>query len=248
MFPAGFLFVATTFRNQQKTRWLQPIVVALVFLVVCSPQIIVLSRAKGRLTFADTGELAYGVNMSSSGQKLAGLAHVHSVYQPASCMSILLFSSLTDRFTEDSALARSLLLERGHETGVQFTPDGSPRLRQNLTEILGTILQPRYWMCGMMLILFGAAPRESLRAIGRQWFLIVPALLVMAMYAVTFVTFHSPPVAFAPVECIPRGSSPSRPSWKFLCTGYWQLFWLAGWLAARCNHLRNLRAGPPWAW
>ena len=47
-------------------------------------------------------------------------------------------------------------------------------VRQNLTEILGTILQPRYWMCGMLLILFGAAPRESLRAIGRQWFLIVP--------------------------------------------------------------------------
>jgi hypothetical protein len=192
MFPAGFLFVAATSRNQPKTRWLQPIVVALVFLVVCSPQIIVLSRAKGRLTFADTGRLAYAWYTyhlpvrNWQGSPTSGTP-VHPTRKLYEHPTVFEFNGPIQGsyppWQDPSYWNEGM---RPVFNSLQM----ARHVRQDLTEILGTILQPRYWICGMLLILFGAAPRESLRTIGRQWVLIVPALLVMAMYAVTFVTFR----------------------------------------------------------
>jgi hypothetical protein len=193
MFPAGFLFVAATFRSQgQKSRWVQPVVVALIFLAVCAPQIIVLSRAKGRFTFADTGKLAYACYTyhlpvrNWQGSPTSGTP-VHPTRK---------LHENPDVFEYNGPIRGSYPPWQDPSywnEGIRPAFSSSQvaqHVRKDVKESLGTLLQPKYWICGMLLIVLGAAPKKSARAIGDRWFLIVPALLVLAMYAVTFVAFR----------------------------------------------------------
>lgn len=61
MFPLGFGFLTILLLSgmKSKTRIYGVILSAFVFLMVCAPFIFAISEAKGRLTFGDTGKLAY---------------------------------------------------------------------------------------------------------------------------------------------------------------------------------------------
>ena len=68
MFPLGFGFLAILlFSGKLSRRRVYGVLLsAALFLIVCSPFILALSKAKGRLTFGDTGRLAYAAQVSPS--------------------------------------------------------------------------------------------------------------------------------------------------------------------------------------
>ena len=60
MFPMAFVFLGVTLFLQLNRRNLAGVGLALaIFLAIAAPQIIVLSRAKGRVTFSDSGKLTF---------------------------------------------------------------------------------------------------------------------------------------------------------------------------------------------
>jgi len=79
MFPLGFGFLAILLfcRKRSKARVLGFLLAAAVFLLVCSPFILALSRAKGRLTFGDSGKIAYAALVSP------GTPQIHWEGEPA---------------------------------------------------------------------------------------------------------------------------------------------------------------------
>ncbi len=76
MFPLGFGFLAILLFSGKISRGrISGVLLSLVvFLIVCFPFIYALSKAKGRVTFGDTGKLAYAalVNSEYSAEPLAG--------------------------------------------------------------------------------------------------------------------------------------------------------------------------------
>ena len=61
MFPLGFVFLAVLLfsRKLSRPRVLGTLLAGIAFLVVCSPLVFLISRAKGRLTFGETGKIGY---------------------------------------------------------------------------------------------------------------------------------------------------------------------------------------------
>lgn len=66
MFPLGFIFLAVLLFSGtwSKARWGGVLLAGVVLLIVSSPFIFALSKAKGRLTYGDTGKLAYAEMVS----------------------------------------------------------------------------------------------------------------------------------------------------------------------------------------
>ena len=79
MFPLGFGFLAILlFSGKLSKRRIYGVLLSFgLFLLVCAPFIFALSKAKGRLTFGDTGKLAYAALVSP------GTPQIHWQGQPA---------------------------------------------------------------------------------------------------------------------------------------------------------------------
>ena len=79
MFPVGFGFLAILLFSGRisKRRISGFLISATVFLIVCSPFVFAISKAKGRITYGDTGRLAYATCVSP------GSAQIHWQGEPA---------------------------------------------------------------------------------------------------------------------------------------------------------------------
>ena len=194
MFPAGFIFLLASVTDWRRWRsWMRAGVVLLVFLGVAAPQIILLSKAKGRLTFSDTGKLAYAwYDYDLPGNNWQG-------DEPGSGKP----QHPTRKVHDAPAVFEFNGPIRGSYPPWQdpsYWNDGMrPRFdvgkvarhtEQRLGSLLAMLLQPKSWFIGIVLILLGANFRATANGLVSYWYLILPGAALLGMYTLTFIAYR----------------------------------------------------------
>jgi hypothetical protein len=191
MFPMGFIILAVAFLvNKSKKHRQRTILGVAVFLAVCAPQVLVLSISERHLTFSDTGKLAflwynYDLPLRNwQGEPPNSGIALHPTRKLWSHPSVFEFNGPI-RATYppwynpgywNAGMAHSLQpwIVMRHTI---------PRIAR----ILSAFTQPRAWLVGILLILFGADPKATARALSSYWYLIVPPVAISGMYSLTWV-------------------------------------------------------------
>jgi hypothetical protein len=194
MFPAGFVFVLASLTAWRcwKT-WLRIGVVLLVFLSVATPQVILLSQAKGHFTFSDTGKLNYAwFNYDLPYRNWRGVPQgsgtpLHATRKLHDAPAVFEFNGPiqgTYPPWQDPSYWND---------GIQPKLDVR-RVVKHTVERVGRILvmlaQPKSWLIGVVLILLGTDPRATANAIASYWYLILPCAAVLGAYALVTVEFR----------------------------------------------------------
>lgn len=194
MFPMAFVFLAVTIFLQLNRRNLTGVGLALViFLAIAAPQIIVLSKAKGRVTFSDSGKLTF----AWSNYDLP-ICDWHG--QPP--------GSGTPLHPTRMLYGHPAMFEFNGPIRASYPPwydpsywnDGiSPRFNfhfvlrhfvHNAGSIFLDSTRPRVWLLSIILLLFFCDPAATIRGIYRYWYLIVPSMCVFAAYSLTYAEFR----------------------------------------------------------
>jgi len=192
MFPLGFGFLAILLFSgkRSKARIVGVLLSAVVFLAVSAPFIFVLSKAKGRLTFGDTGRLAYAAMVSP------GTPQIHWQGEPA--------GSGTPRHATRQILDDPPVFEFGEPLSGTYPPWGDPsywnegvkpsfHLRAQIRMLVQSAFV--YWklllgelglLAGALIFLFiGGKPTR--KAIVSNWPLLAAAGLSLAAYSLVLV-------------------------------------------------------------
>ncbi len=192
MFPLGFGFLAILLlsgtMSQKRIRGV--LLSAIVFLMGCAPFIFVLSKAKGRLTFGDTGRLAYAAMVSP------GTPQIHWQGQPA--------GSGTPQHATRQILDNPPVFEFGEPLGGTYPPWDDPsywnegvqphfRLRTQLRVLVESafvyekiFLGELGLIAGTLIFLFiGGMPTRT--AILSNWPLLAAACLALVAYSLVLV-------------------------------------------------------------
>jgi len=194
MFPAGFVFVLASLTEWRGWRnWLRVGIAVLTFLLVAAPEIILLSREKGRLTFSDTGKLNYawynyslpirnwqGVP-SSSGIPLHPTRKIHDAPTVFEFNGPVVGSY--PPWQDPSYWNDGIRPKFNVRMVARYTLNRVGRL-------LGMLAQPKLWLIGMVLILLGSDPRHTAKGVKSYWDLILPATAVLVAYALVAVEFR----------------------------------------------------------
>jgi|SRR5208282_240809 len=194
MFPAGIVFVVSSMKAWRERRsWLRTGVSVLVFLCVAAPQIVLLSHAKERLTFSESGKLNYAwFNYDLPIHNWQGT-------EPGSGVPLHPTRKLHDGpavFEFNGPLRASYPPWQDPsywDDGIQPRFDirkVASHTEQRVRSILGMLTYPKYWIIGMVLILLGANPRATANGLASYWYLILPGAALLGMYALTFVTYR----------------------------------------------------------
>ncbi len=194
MFPAGFIFVLASVTELRRWRsWLRAGVVVLVFLSVAAPQIILLSKAKGRPTFSDTGKLAYAWSNydlpirnwqgdeAGSGKPLHPTRKVHdapAVYEFNGPIRGSYPPWQDPSYWNDGIRPKFDARKVAKHTG------------QRIESLLILLTHPKSWLIGMVLILLWANPRATASALASYWYLILPGVALVGAYALTWMEFR----------------------------------------------------------
>jgi len=188
MFPLGFGFLVILFFSDKrsKARIGGVLLSAVMFVAVCSPFILALSKQKGRLTFGDTGKLAYAALVSP------GTPQIHWQGEPA--------GSGTPRHPTRKLLDDPPVFEFGEPVHGTYPPWDDPsywnegvqwtfRLRSQLRVLVKSafayedvVFSELGLLAGALIFLFiGGTPTR--RAIAANWPLLAAACLSLAAYA-----------------------------------------------------------------
>lgn len=186
MFPLAFTFLVITLFSGNSVRCRAPrvLLATIVFLLVSSPLILLLSYAKGRFTFGDSGRLTYAWLVSP------GAALINAQSDPA---SFLLHP--TNKILEHPAI-----YEFAQPIGGTFPPWFDPSywndglrphfsfrsqvraLVESLTTYTKLLVTQSGWLAGtLILVLMGG--RATIRGIYRKWPLIIISIASLALYA-----------------------------------------------------------------
>src|SRR5208282_627058 len=194
MFPMAFVFLGVTLFSRPNRRNLAGAGLALaIFLAIAAPQIIVLSRSKGRVTFSDSGKLTFSWSNYNlpicdwQGQPPGSGTPLHPTR--------MLYAH-PDMFEFNGPIRASY----PPWYDPSYWNDGmSPKFRidlifrhfvRNATSILLDFTRPRIWLVGVILLLFFCEPGASVRGISQYWYLLVPSVLVFAAHSLTFAEFR----------------------------------------------------------
>jgi Dolichyl-phosphate-mannose-protein mannosyltransferase len=192
MFPLGFGFLAILLFSgkRSRARICGVLLSGVVFLMVCSPFIFALSKAKGRLTFGDTGKVAYAAMVSP------GAPLMHWQGEPA--------GSGVPRHPTRKLMDDPPVFEFGEPVRESYPPWDDPsywneglqarfRLRSQLrTLAFGALAYERFLLAepgllaGVLIFLFiGGKPTR--RAIASNWPLLAAAGLSIGTYSLVLV-------------------------------------------------------------
>lgn len=197
MFPMALVFLGITLFLRLNWRNVANVGLALlIFASIAVPQIIVLSRVKGRVTFSDSGKLTFAwSNYDLPIRDWQG--------QPAG-------SGLPLHPTR-MVYAHPQMFEFNGPIRASYPPwyepsywnEGmSPKFSidlvfrhfvRNATSILLDFTRPRTWLVGVILLLFICEPSATIRGVFQYWYLIVPSVSVFAAYSLTFAEFRYMP-------------------------------------------------------
>ncbi len=197
MFPMAFVFLGVAFFLNLNRRNLAGVDLALViFLAIAAPQIIVLSRAKGRFTFSDSGKLTFAWSNYN-------LPICDWQGQPP--------DSGTPLHPTRMLYAHPEMFEFNGPIRASYPPWYDPsywndgifpkfnfdmvfrHFLHNAANILVDFTRPRVWLLGIVLLLLLCDPASTLRSISRYWYLIVPSVSVFAAYSLTYTEFRYMP-------------------------------------------------------
>jgi len=197
MFPMAFVFLGVTLFSRPNRRNLAGAGLALaIFLAIAAPQIIVLSRSKGRVTFSDSGKLTFSWSNYNlpicdwQGQPPGSGTPLHPTR--------MLYAH-PDVFEFNGPIRASY----PPWYDPSYWNDGiSPRFNFNLVlrhfvhnaaNIFRDFFHPRVWLLGIILLLLFCDPTATVRGIFRYWYLLVPSMTVFAAYALTYAEFRYMP-------------------------------------------------------
>jgi hypothetical protein len=193
MFPMAFVLLGATLCLRLNWRNVARVGLALlIFATIAGPQIIVLSRAKGRPTFSDSGKLNFAwnnydlPNCNWQGQADSGLP-LHPTRMVDAHLQMFEFNGPIrasyppwyDPSYWNEGISPKLRI------GLVF-----PNFVRNAMSILAYFTRPRVWIAGVILLLFFCQPGASIRGISQYWYLIVPSVCLFAAYSLTAVDFR----------------------------------------------------------
>lgn len=196
MFPMAFIFlgVLTCLRFERKNIT-NAAFALLVFAVIALPQIAVLSIAKQRITFSDTGKLTfawsnYGFPICSWPDQppCNGMTHpIRMIYDHP-------------KLFEFNGPIRSSYPPWYDPS--YWNAGWSPKFRialifrhfaSNGVGILQYFTRPRIWLAALILLLLVSDLRATVRGVSQYWYLIVPCVCVFGAYSLTFAEFRYMP-------------------------------------------------------
>jgi hypothetical protein len=197
MFPMALVFLGITLCLRLNWRNVANVGLALlIFASIAAPQIIVLSRVKGRVTFSDSGKLTFAWSNYD-------LPICDWQGQPA--------GSGIPLHPTRMVYAHPQMFEFNGPIRASYPPwydpaywnaGMSPKFRidlvfhhfvRNATSILLDFTRPRIWLVGVILLLFFCEPSATIRGVSQYWHLIVPSVSAFAAYSLTFAEFRYMP-------------------------------------------------------
>jgi hypothetical protein len=188
MFPMAFVLLAVTLCLRLNYRNFFNVLLALViFVSIAAPQIILISGAKARFTFGDSGKLNfawnnYGLpNCNWQGQSDSGTP-LHPTRMVDSDLQMFEFNG-------------PIAANYPPWYDPSYWNDGlSPRFSgrlvfrnfvRNATIIALDFARPRVWFAGVIVLLLICDPVATVRSSFHYWYLIAPSLCVFAAYSLT---------------------------------------------------------------
>jgi 4-amino-4-deoxy-L-arabinose transferase-like glycosyltransferase len=195
LFPMGFIFLALALAigTQRPRRIAKPLLSLVVFLLVASPLVLVLSAQKGRFTFSDAGKLNYVWHVNKvkpwvhwqGGPEGAGTP-VHPVRKLSEQPVVYEFSQPV-KGTYPAFQDPSYWYE-----GVEAEIDLSKLLSaivENGKSYYHIFLQRQGGIIACLILVFamGGTQLQSARAVLRQWPLVIPGVLALLMYWLVYV-------------------------------------------------------------
>lgn len=194
MFPAGIVFVVASVTAWRDWRsWLRTGVSVLVFLCVAAPQILLLSHAKGHLTFSESGKLNYAwFNYDLPIRNWQGTEPGSGV--PLHPTRKLYDSPAVFEFNGPLRASYPPWQDPSYwEDGMHPKFDVRKVARHTelrIRSLLVMLTYPKYWIMGMILIVLLANPRATAYGLASYWYLILPGVALLGMYVLTFVTYR----------------------------------------------------------
>jgi len=187
MFPLSFVYIVASgfVRSGLKKPDLRALATLAGFLLVSMPFVVALSHAKGRLTFGDTGKIAYFNQVTWPATEMKSSKNTHQPKklfdQPPVYLYITPYSATYPAWYDGSYW------------------DGDKRLhfvlRDQLREITRAVASyfrilsaQKEWIAGwLVLAIFAGHWRETSRRILRLWFLWLPSLSALILYGLVLV-------------------------------------------------------------
>jgi hypothetical protein len=193
LFPMAFVFLAVLLIarvSPKKVAWS-----ALIFISIAAPQILLLSHAKGRLTFSESAPLSlawsnFNVPVRNwQGEPVGNGIPAHPTRQVYEHPAVFEFNGPIHAsyppWYDPSYWNEGL---RFH-----FVPSVVLRhISHNAKLILLGLLQPKVWVLSTFILAVLSA-RSSVAGIAFHWVLLVPAFAALAMYSLTFVQYRYMP-------------------------------------------------------
>jgi hypothetical protein len=193
LFPMAFVFLGTmvavsgrAFRAAQKGIW----IAFLIFLMIAAPQITALSLSKGRITFSDTGKLAfawYTYNLplrNWQGEPAGSGTPAHPTRRLYERPAVYEFDGPLrssyppwydpSYWNEGLSPAFQLRLVARHAL-------------HDVVRLGSVLIHPIAWFAGIVLILIGSDLRGTLRGIAVCWYLVAISAIVAGLYCLTLV-------------------------------------------------------------
>jgi hypothetical protein len=193
LFPMAWVFLGTmVFVSVSRRTWRrrrQSIALALlIFVALASPEIALLSHAKGRFTFSDTGKLNLAwFNYDLPYRNWQGLPA--GTGTPAHPTRKLFDHPAVYEFNGPLRTSYPPWFDPSYwNEGLSPKFSLATVVKHVLHEItvLGSLaIHPTAWIVGIFLILLGCRPRETLTGISVYFYLIVLAVVALALYCLT---------------------------------------------------------------
>jgi len=190
-FPMAFVFLAMMIAVSPRP-WANHkryfALTLLIFTLLVSPQIALLSHAKGRPTFSDTGKLAfawytYGLPLRNwQGQPAGSGTPAHPTRKLYDHPAVYEFNGPIQ--ASYPPWQDPSYWNEGLSPAFKFGTVARHALRGTI-ELGLILLQPRLWAIGIFLILLGCVPRETFKGIAAYWHLIAITAAVSGLYALT---------------------------------------------------------------
>jgi hypothetical protein len=181
MFPLAFAFLfCSVFVTDNRRRAMPRVLLALViFLAIGGPFLVILSHARGRLTFGDSGRLAYAWLVKGRGTPIHGVRQVSDV-PPAYEFSTPIGGTYPPWY-DPSYWNEGIRPQFDWRAQLH-------RLRLSGHEYFLILSAQRALAVGLLVLLLFAGGTHGLRkAIGALWTIWLPALATLILYAMVYV-------------------------------------------------------------
>jgi hypothetical protein len=196
LFPMALVFLAAMVfisRHDLRRRRQHIALALLLFPAIATPEIALLSHSKGRLTFSDTGKLNLAWFLFEWPNHQLPYRNWQGVPAgtgtPAHPTRQLFDHPAVYEFNGPLRASYPPWFDPSYwNEGLspKFSPAHVATHVLQEVKVLGSLLiHPTAWLAGIVLILLGSEPRETLESVAAYHYLIVPAAIAVALYCLT---------------------------------------------------------------